>query len=51
MSSEDLLNNMNPGTGAFPFDGNFVPVPAIQGEVIATEQTIFPFINTAEISG
>jgi len=29
MSSEDLLNNMNPGTGALPFDGSLVPVPAI----------------------
>jgi hypothetical protein len=37
MSSEDLLNNMNSGTGALPFDGTFVPVPAIQGEVIASE--------------
>jgi hypothetical protein len=29
MSSEDLLNNMNSGTGALPFDGTLAPVPAI----------------------
>jgi hypothetical protein len=49
MSSEDLLYNMNSGTGAIPSDGSLVPVPAIQGEVIAAEQTIFPLIYGTEI--